>query len=386
MGRLKSISAALVLLGASVVFALGVAEACLRLFPGLMPEAAQLRHHWRDTNDPVSHADPYLGSVFPPNHVERIQRSDGDFGFTYTTDEHGFRNPSPWPEQADIVVLGDSMAFGYGVGDDESWPAVLADRWPASRIINLGVTGAAPQQYLRIYERFGRALQPTLVLFCLFPGNDVSDAERFDRWVKAGSQGNYRVRAPAEQSGDSRRILRRMLEESYLVGFLRYARRNAVARVSARTIDFPDGGQLQLVPAYYADLEVQTKPDHPNFRMVLDAVERTRALAEKGGSHFLVLLMPTKEEVYLPLLGDEPPPAPITPFLVAFDEAGIPYLDLTPPLQARARQGERLFFEVDGHPNVAGYRLIGEVVLEHLRSDPGRYELSRPDPPKAPTN
>jgi lysophospholipase L1-like esterase len=356
------------LLGVSLVLALGMAEALLRLFPQLMPEEAQLRRHWQETSEPASAADPYLGYVFPANQVDRIARSDGGFAFTYTTDEHGFRNPSPWPERADIVVLGDSMAFGYGVDDDETWTALVADRLPGVRIVNLSLPGAAPQQYFRIYERFGRALQPALVLFCLFPGNDVSDAGLFDRWVKAGSQGNYLIQRFASPNNESQRNIRHVLRQSYLVTFLRYARRNAVARVGARTIDFPDGGQLQLVPTLYADLEDQTQPDGPNFRLVLDSAEQTRALAERNGSRFLILLMPTKEEVYLPVL-DEPVPPAVAPFVAAFDAAGIPYLDLTPPLQAHARRGERLFFEVDGHPNEAGYRLIAEVVLDYLRSN-----------------
>ena len=117
------------------------------------------------------------------------------------------------------------------------------------------------------------------------------------------------------------------------------------------------------------------QPDHPNFRLVVDAVERTRALAERGGSKFLVLLVPTKEEVYLPLLDEQPPPA-TAPFAAHFDATGLPYLDLTPDFQARAREGERLFFEVDGHPNAAGYRLIAEVVLDHLRSTPQASSLA----------
>jgi hypothetical protein len=157
--RLKLIVAALALVGASIAFALGAAEACLRLFPELMPEEAQVRLHWQEIEKPFSKADPYLGHVFPANQLGRIERSDGNFGFTYTTDEHGFRNRSPWPEHADIVVLGDSMAFG-GVGDDETWTTLLEEKLPDSRVINLGLIGAGPQQYFRIYKTFGQTLQP----------------------------------------------------------------------------------------------------------------------------------------------------------------------------------------------------------------------------------
>jgi lysophospholipase L1-like esterase len=387
MRRLKLMAAVLALLGVSVAFASAVAEIGLRLFPELMPEDAQLRRHWRDLNQPVTLADPYVGYMYPPNHVGRISRSDDDFAFTFTTDEHGFRNPSPWPERADIIVLGDSMAFGYGVDDDEAWTAVLAEQLPSHRIINLGLMGAAPQQYFRIYERFGQALQPDLILFCLFPGNDVGDAGRFDEWLKAGADSDYRKWRHDENTEHTSvaRRLRGLLTQSYVVNLLRDARKKAFAQVSGRTVDFADGSRLQLAPAVYAGNESLIQPGHPNFRLVLDIAQRTRALAEQNGSHLLVLLIPTKEEVYLPLIEESPPPG-IAPFVAAFEEAGIPYLDLTPPLQARARQGERLFFEVDGHPNAAGYRLMADVVLDYLRSNPGRYDLARPHPANTPTN
>jgi hypothetical protein len=129
--RLKSVVALLALLCASVALALGAAEASLRVFPQLMPEEARLRLHWREVQPgAVSRADPYFGFVYPPNYEGRFERDDGKFAFTYTTDEHGFRNPSPWPERAEIVVLGDSMAFGYGVEDKETWTTLLGNELP----------------------------------------------------------------------------------------------------------------------------------------------------------------------------------------------------------------------------------------------------------------
>jgi lysophospholipase L1-like esterase len=371
MGRSpKSIAAALALLGASGMFALGLGEASLRLFPQLMPEEFQRRLHQQEANaEIVSEADPYLGFVYPPHYAGRLAREGGEFAFSYTTDAHGFRNPSPWPERADIVVLGDSMAFGYGVDDDEAWTALMADRLPGARIINLGLIGAAPQQYLRVHERFGQALRPGLVLFCLFPGNDLRDAGRFSEWLQAGSPGNYEVWSG---HGDARGLLR----QSYLVTFLRQIGDSLGSRFSGRTIDFPDGGQLQLVPDVYAVNELLARPEHPNFRLVLDAVEQTRALAAATGGEFLVLLVPTKEEVYLPLLDERPPPGTAA-FAAHFRATGIPYLDLTPSFQARARAGERLFFEIDGHPNAAGYRLFADVVLDQLQSPAAEAALTR---------
>ena len=40
------------------------------------------------------------------------------------------------------------------------------------------------------------------------------------------------------------------------------------------------------------------------------------------------------------------------------------FIDLTPPFRAQAANSAPLFFEVDGHPNAEGYRLIARVLGE----------------------
>jgi hypothetical protein len=78
-----------------------------------------------------------------------------------------------------------------------------------------------------------------------------------------------------------------------------------------------------------------------------------------------VTLFPSKWEALEPLL-EQPVPDLTAPFARRFDELGVPYLDLTGVLRERAARGERLFLEVDIHPNPEGYRLIAEVMADHL--------------------
>ena len=98
---------------------------------------------------------------------------------------------APWGGAEIDEVNRVGRALREKVGDDEAWTALLGAQLPNRRIVNLGLIGAAPEQYLRIYERFGQALHPGLVLFCLFPGNDLTDAGRFDQWLKAGAGSDY---------------------------------------------------------------------------------------------------------------------------------------------------------------------------------------------------
>ena len=95
---------------------------------------------------------------------------------------------------------------------------------------------------------------------------------------------------------------------------------------------------------------------------------REQALAQ--GSRFVVLLVPTKEEVYLHLLGRSYPPLVAT-FAAALDERGIDRLDLSLALRDAAGDGALLYFEVDGHPNERGYAVIADAVTALLRDGDG---------------
>ena len=51
------------------------------------------------------------------------------------------------------------------------------------------------------------------------------------------------------------------------------------------------------------------------------------------------------------------------------------YLDMTVPLQARAREGQTLYFEIDGHLNRKGNRALADAVLGYLRDNAERLGL-----------
>jgi hypothetical protein len=103
------------------------------------------------------------------------------------------------------------------------------------------------------------------------------------------------------------------------------------------------------------------------FQLALAALKKLHTRATKAGTRVVVLLQPSKEEVYLPLLGKQFVD-PSEPLRVELEKSGIEHLDLTPAFRKRAAQGQQLFFEVDGHPNTAGHELIAREALDFLKS------------------
>jgi len=99
--------------------------------------------------------------------------------FTVSTNRHGLRGPEiPSPKAGvRVLALGDSTAFGLGVDDDQTWPAVLQGllRERLGRpveVINAGVPGYTAYQGMRYLEERGLSLDPDLVI-ATFGFNDA---------------------------------------------------------------------------------------------------------------------------------------------------------------------------------------------------------------------
>jgi hypothetical protein len=130
---------------------------------------------------------------------------------------------------------------------------------------------------------------------------------------------------------------------------------------------FADGTRVRIAPGAYASAASKLLDGNPGRESALTSVESARELATDIGARFLVVLVPTKEEVYLPGLGQDPPQ--LSQALIgALAERGFEVLDLTPALRAADDGGTALFFEIDGHPNAAGHRAMARAVEHRLRT------------------
>lgn len=103
-------------------------------------------------------------------------------GARVTTNSRGFRgperSPEPDPGVVRIVAIGDSVLFGWGVGDDETWLAVLERRLSERpggcryETINTGVPGYNTVMEVSVLETKGLAFRPDIVLID-YVGNDL---------------------------------------------------------------------------------------------------------------------------------------------------------------------------------------------------------------------
>lgn len=100
-------------------------------------------------------------------------------GAPTTIDAFGLRGQAPPRNpragRTRVLLLGDSVAFGYGVADDQTFAHLLDPDGARFETVNLAVPGYGVDQSLRRYELTGRAWRPQVVVLNLCVDNDLAD-------------------------------------------------------------------------------------------------------------------------------------------------------------------------------------------------------------------
>jgi hypothetical protein len=346
-----------------LVLAIGLApvafEALVAVLPGaLMPAAFRTittfytrRAQWQR----LTAGDAHLGFKLRPD-VEVDFPFEGG-AISIRTTSHGagpigFRDIGTHAPFGAIAV-GDSFTFCDEVRAERCWVRRLADASGVS-IATLGVSGYSTLAEARVLRRYGPAFAPRFIMVGVFP-NDLADNVNFDEWARSGTDDlalwlkHMRGRQPVAQ----------WLEEHSMV----YRLVAATVRTRRRDVYRHRDGDLDLV-LRFDDwwMEIFKDPErHPGWPLMRDALLDMRQAAADMQAGFVVLIFPTKEEVYwdiarryLPASKDidvDRLPRLLTTFLA---DHAITGCDLTGELREEARRGRQLYHRVSGHFNDEG--------------------------------
>ncbi len=170
-------------LGATVA-ALGLGElAVRRLLPAYDP-SGQVRL--------VRRGELVLGT---PNSRARQRKNTGDYDVEVRFGPRGFRDPRDVAraQAADLLVVGDSFAFGWGVAEDERWSNLFA-ALAGQRMFNIAMPGQNLDGYDRLI-RHARELgsRSTRLVVSLCMENDLGSYPGLRAQAGEASPGNPRA-------------------------------------------------------------------------------------------------------------------------------------------------------------------------------------------------
>jgi lysophospholipase L1-like esterase len=330
----------------SLALALVLAEAFLRLSTWPRPmEGLRALHEVRPDR-------AWLYGLRPGAHVRlRTPRE-----LEYVINGQGFRDREhpvgKAPGSYRILVLGDSVTFGYGVPGAETFPGVLESMLgDGFEVLNLGVGGYNPYNEAALLRDVGPGYEPDLVLvqFCV---NDLNDPTlHFDAQTRL--QLGAIPDAAFPDPGD-----RRAASPSPLIGACFALRvctlvHDALVALSARALE---GEVLRAALAPASSL-----PEGPVRRWLAARYGEMRSEAESIGAEFAVVAFPHRGQLEgidaRALQGD----------LVGLgNDAGWTTLDLLPDFLATAAVSDEPLFLDLWHPTGAGHRVAAAGIARGL--------------------
>jgi hypothetical protein len=228
-----------------------------------------------------------------------------------------------------------------------------------------------------MYETLGMNLAPKVLLVGVYLFNDLHGARDFERWWTAGGEGAFMDFYVKRLQPGLKRSIITSISPLYIAALVRDALYSLRERVSMRgkTIVTPSGKRLRVFPGLPTVAEGYAHPERMERGIILEVIERIQVLAQQNGTRCLIVFFPSKEEVYLPVIGEKTVDL-ASYFIPELERRGISYLDLGPEFRRKAATGGNLFFEDDPHPNVEGNALIADVVLAYLKDHAAEYGLT----------
>lgn len=99
-----------------------------------------------------------------------------EFANEYRINSLGVRDDEDSLRAPAVVMLGDSVTMGWGVEQDQAYPAVF-ERLTGKRVLNAGISSFGTVRELRLLERIDRSRLEHLVI--QYTDNDVQENEAF---------------------------------------------------------------------------------------------------------------------------------------------------------------------------------------------------------------
>ena len=337
--------------------------------------------------------------------------------FRFQTDADGFRNRVV-REHFEIAALGDSFTDATILDVDATWPSRLEQRLGRA-VQNYGTAGFGTQQERLVVQDFVAPHRPRIVVLAFFAGNDILDAEAFDRFQRSGG-----VESRALPGWPIKDVVSRAdtwFVASALRAGTRWMGASPDATLVAAGLEPPAGTtprsaalsfdrgmftvpvgeravRFAFMPPYlntlnYSEADLRARA---GWTLTSAAIRGMREASRSFGAEFIVMFVPFKSQVYLPLVERAFAPAALRAAL-AFslnrfqrpvdldllhrnrlaqndmmrqlcEAEQIPFVDTTAALEARVQAGENMYFPDESHLNEAGEALLADVLAAFLRA------------------
>ena len=331
--------------------------------------------------------DPQLGWVNKPDVDVVSQTPYGSVRFRTNPDgliPATAQRAKP-PGTTRIMIFGDSMLVGRYFAQDEIYSAqlerLLRERGLVVEVINAGVQGYSTDQALLLLDRWAPTYRPDIVIYGStlndYGGNSLDSAygQAKPHFFIDGEQ---RLRLELPKLGAEIKKFgegpRRWLQDSALYRFIQpglFLLRSRLFGLRERILLGTEQG------VYIGNATV----DQLDWKLYEALVERMKQDATRFGARFLFFAHPEVGEVWEPYIETvcgqlhvertQYDPFTMERRLVALAQArDLEFVAMIQAFRDQSARGPFHLIPVDAHMNLAGHRLVAELLAERLARDP----------------
>lgn len=282
------------------------------------------------------------------------------------TDSYGFRNLGKDYAKSNLYFVGDSFTWGEWVESEKTFPRLVESALNES-VINLGVPGYNFDQYKILFEDWIAKYKPSTAVLCICP-NDLLDysperEKNIHEWIQ---------QAMSPLPWYKKTFLYQFLLKTKKAG-LNISVLNHINKKAKNGLTLFNLSLLKSRAGAAADDDYLTSGA---AEKVEAAFSRIIDLSQKNHVKLFVFLVPSKESTYIE---DYAELFPDSVDLLKNEEIGYQRLcdlseskgvncvNLTEIFRKNGTQ-EKLYFDIDGHWNLAGHQLAANLILDTLKN------------------
>lgn len=264
----------------------------------------------------------------------------------------------PDPDILRIAALGDSLTFGWGANDDETYPARMQQilngeaGLRTTEVINAGVCATGTSEEALYYDGWVRNFHPQLVILNVFC-NDVGDDNLGGLFQKDASG---QIRPVSSNGGDRGFWL--------FPGYLLLSR-------NSRLFNLLQEAALELRSHWVENPSERFQRE--GLPMMAGEVSWLAGRVRMDGAQMVVVFLPSREAVYPSSSAwatkvKAESDAMVRVLTESCSKLGIPFLDVTAVMRRKAVGAPQPLYypEQDGHPTPLGYDMIAGAIAQFL--------------------
>jgi lysophospholipase L1-like esterase len=296
--------------------------------------------------------DPYLPFKQKPFSVVSGRSRTNEYDYVYKHNSLGFRDVEHSIEKPDgvfrILGLGDSFTYGQGASFEETYlyrlEKMLNERegdHPRVEIIKAGMRRYFPEVERIFLERYGLRYQPDLILVAFVP-NDVIDTFLGIDAVTVDEKGRFLKDKKARDVGK--------------IGNWLYLHSHLCRIILHKYITYRNIKNRQY---RFSEIYKPNGFHEKDWRKLEDEYKKMIKIANQANIPIVF--------IHIPQIGpwDDSSSYPARRLSDFCSKQGVIFIDVLPAMKEAAKQ-DVLYWEIDGHCNGAGYRVIAETIFSTL--------------------